>query len=132
MTDENLAKQACIFGVLVSFILLVLGFIMYGDGHLVLALIISVLAAVCTFLSLHFPSFYTRPLNLWLAIGTLIHRIISPVILLFIFFLIITPFAIVSRLFRKNMPYSKYTNQASNWQSPSKPRRGIDTFRDQF
>ena len=56
------------------------------------------------------------PLNkLWFKFGLLIGKIISPLIMGFIFFIVVTPIGIIMRLFRKDLLNLKYNQEKTYW-----------------
>ncbi len=56
------------------------------------------------------------PLNkLWFKFGIFLGKIISPLIMAIIFFLIVTPTGLLMRLFRKDILNLKYSNNKSYW-----------------
>tara|TARA_B100001250_G_scaffold412653_1_gene444470 strand:- start:1215 stop:1640 length:426 start_codon:yes stop_codon:yes gene_type:complete len=73
-------------------------------------------AAVIFFLLAIFWESPLRPLNtLWTKFGNLLHRIISPIIIGIIFFLVITPIGIIMRLMRKDLLNLRINNNASSY-----------------
>jgi len=71
------------------------------------------------------------PLNkLWFKFGLLLGRLISPVIMAFIFFLIVTPTALIMKVARKDSMRKKYDKKAkSYWLKRQYP---ISTMKRQF
>ena len=59
-------------------------------------------AATFLVLALAWPSSLTMPNRLWTRFGLLLHRIVSPVVLMLMFFLVISPYGLLMRLFRKD------------------------------
>lgn len=49
------------------------------------------------------PSFLATPRSIWMKFGVLLHRVISPVVLAGLFFLIVTPYALIMRVFRRDV-----------------------------
>ena len=74
------------------------------------------------------------PLNrLWFRFGELLHRIVSPVALGAIFFGVITPFALVMRLFRRDaLLLRKRSARPSYWVRREPPGPPPDSFGNQF
>ena len=74
------------------------------------------------------------PLNrLWMRLGALLHKIVSPIVLGFMFFLVITPTGWLMRLFRKDPLRLRFDGDAkSYWIERSPPGPPPETFRDQF
>jgi len=57
-----------------------------------------------------------RPLNfVWFKIGLLLHSIINPIIMSILFFIVITPFALIMRLFGKSPININYDNSAKSY-----------------
>ena len=72
-----------------------------------------------------------QPFNkMWALIGYWLGRIISPIILGLIYFILITPVALVTRLFGRDELRLKVGDSQSEWQ----PREPVaaDSFRNQF
>ena len=63
------------------------------------------------------------PLNkIWFKFGIFLGKIVSPLIMGIIFFLIVTPIAILMRLLRKDLLNLKYNNNESYWIKKSGPK----------
>ena len=57
-----------------------------------------------------------RPLNIiWVKFGELLGRIIAPIVMGFIYFLIITPIGLIMRIFGKDFLSIKFSKQNSYW-----------------
>ena len=56
------------------------------------------------------------PLNkLWFKFGILLSKIVSPLVMLTIFFLVITPIGIIMRILKKDLLNLKYNDKISYW-----------------
>ena len=56
------------------------------------------------------------PLNkLWFKIGLFLGKIVSPLVMGFIFFIVVTPIGIIMRLFRKDLLNLKYNQKKTYW-----------------
>jgi hypothetical protein len=63
------------------------------------------------------------PLNkLWFKFGILLGKMISPVIMGVIFFLVVTPIGIIMRIFGKDILNLKYQNTKSYWIEKNGPK----------
>ena len=72
------------------------------------------------------------PLNkLWMNFGLILGRIISPIIMGFIFFLIFTPTGILMRLFGRDELLLKFKNKPSYWIKRNEDIQS-NSFRKQF
>lgn len=74
------------------------------------------------------------PLNrLWSALGELLRRITTPLILGFIFFLVITPLGLLMRLLGKDLLRLRIDPAASSyWITRNPPGPKPESFKDQF
>ena len=70
-----------------------------------------------------FNSKILAPLNkLWFKFGIFLGRIISPIIMGIIFFLIVTPIGLVMRLLRKDILNLKFNNKETYWIEKNGPK----------
>ena len=93
------------------------------------SLIIAILFAVATFLS---PKLLT-PLNkLWYGLGIFLGKIMSPIVLGLIFFLLITPVSLVTRMFGRDELKMKKRNVESYWTNRSLSGPQSDSFKHQY
>ena len=75
-----------------------------------------------------------RPLNwLWFQLGQLLGKIVSPVVLGAIFFLLLTPVALVTRLFgRDELRLKRKASQTTYWLDRAPPGPEPESFKNQF
>jgi hypothetical protein len=81
-------------------------------------------------ITIFYPSVLS-PLNkAWFALSLFLGRIVSPIVLSIIFFVLITPVALVTRLFRRDILLLKQRQVSSYWidKEPIEP----DSFKNQF
>ena len=75
-------------------------------------------------------SIILTPLNrLWFKFGIFLGKIVSPIILGIIFFLVVTPTGLLLRLFGKDVINLKYNNNNSYWIKKTGPK---SKMKDQF
>ena len=67
--------------------------------------------------------------NLWLKLGTLLGRIVSPIVMFLVYFVFITPLAVIIRLFGKDLLRKKFNKSPSYW---IKRGKNIGTMKKQF
>jgi hypothetical protein len=73
------------------------------------------------------------PLNkAWFHLGILIGRVVSPIVVGALFFLLITPTALVTRLFGRDQLRLKRQNVDSYWIDREPPGPALDSFKHQF
>ena len=75
-----------------------------------------------------------KPLNIiWFKFGLLLHRIVNPLVMGFLFFLTITPIALLLRLFGKDPLQRKLDpNAESYWIERTPPGPAPETMKNQF
>jgi hypothetical protein len=74
-----------------------------------------------------------QPLNrLWFHVGLLLGRIVSPIVLGLIYFVIITPIAIIARWAGRDPLRLKKRSVSSHWVVRDPPGPAPDSFRNQF
>ena len=60
-------------------------------------------AATLLLATLAMPGLLTRPNRMWLRFGALLHRIVSPIVLALMFYMVITPIGLLMRLLGKDL-----------------------------
>ena len=89
----------------------------------------AVLFGVCALL---LPAVLS-PLNrLWFALGMLLGKIVSPIVLGLIFFVLLTPVSVVTRLFGRDALLVRKRKTQSYWVDRTPPGPEPDSFRNQF
>ena len=89
-----------------------------GGNIRIWALIISLI-----FLSLGLiNSSILTPLNkIWFKFGILVGKVISPIIMATIFFIVVTPIGLIMRILKKDVLNLKYNSSASYWIEKNEP-----------
>ena len=73
------------------------------------------------------------PLNrLWAGLGLLLGKIVSPIVLGLIFFVVLTPVSVVTRLFGRDALLMKKRDVESYWVDRTPPGPAPDSFKNQF
>ena len=63
------------------------------------------------------------PLNkLWFKFGIFLGKIISPIVMMIIFFMVVTPTGLIMRLFKKDLLNLKFNNNESYWIKKTGPK----------
>ena len=102
------------FGIVFFVVFLLIGLypLTHGENVRIWSLIISCIFLVLGFLN----SSILTPFNLlWFKFGILLGKIISPIIMGFVFFLVVTPIGLIMRLFKKDLLKLKKNNAKSYW-----------------
>ena len=109
------------FGIVfsIAFLLISLYPLINGENLRLWALIISIVFFVLGIIN----SNLLKPLNkLWFKFGLLLGKIISPIIMGMIFFVVVTPIAILMRLLRKDLLNLKFNKNNTYWIKKSGPK----------
>ena len=109
------------FGIVffVVFLLIALYPLTYGGEIRIWSLIISILFLILGLLN----SKILAPLNkIWFKFGILLGKIVSPLIMGIIFFLVVTPIGFIMRLLGKDLLNLKYNKNKSYWIEKNGPK----------
>ena len=112
------------FGIVFSIVFLIIAlFPLINDGNLrIWSLIVS---TIFLFLGL-INSKILNPLNkIWFKFGLILGKIVSPVIMGIIFFLVVTPTALIMRLVGKDLLNLKFNKYKSYWIEKSGPKSNM-------
>ena len=109
------------FGIVffVVFLLIALYPLLNDENIRIWSLIISFI-----FLALGiFNSKILSPLNkVWFKFGILLGKVISPIVMGLVFFLVVTPTGILMKIFRKDLLNLKFNNNKSYWIKKTDPK----------
>lgn len=72
-----------------------------------------------------------RAFSAWMQLGTLLHKLTSPVVLFILFFLVFTPYALLIRLFRHHPNFDR-RQRSSYWEQPDNKNQPDRNFQRQF
>ena len=78
------------------------------------------------------PGVLTPFCNAWMKLGELISKVVSPLVLGVIFFVLITPIALITRLFGRDELRLKRTSTHSYWIKRTAPGPAGESFKNQF
>tara|TARA_B110000914_G_C15388162_1_gene411098 strand:+ start:301 stop:675 length:375 start_codon:yes stop_codon:yes gene_type:complete len=116
------------FGILFFFVFVIVAFYpLLSSGEIKLLFLIPALI----FLVLAFiKPILLRPLNFaWIKLGEILGKVIAPIVMFFLFFLIVTPIGLLVRLFGKDLLKTKFSKDNSYW---IKREKNIGTMKKQF
>ena len=126
--DEIKISSNKSFGIIFSifFLLISLYPLINNENIRYWSLIISVIFLILGLLN----SNLLLPLNkIWFKFGILLGKIISPLIMSIIFFLVVTPIGLIMRMIKKDLLNIKFTNNDSYWIEKTDPK---SKMKDQF
>jgi hypothetical protein len=91
------------------------------------------LTIVLLTIGLFFPGLLRAPARAWLALGALLNRTVSAVVLTIIFVVVITPMGLYTRLFRKDSLQRAFDPTASTyWTDREEPSPRAETLPRQY
>ena len=109
------------FGIVFFIVFLLIGTypLINNESIRIWSLVISLIFLVLGFINSNLLS----PLNkLWFEIGIFLGKIISPIIMGIIFFLVVTPIGLIMRLIGKDVLNLKYSDYRSYWIEKNGPK----------
>jgi hypothetical protein len=99
------------------------------NNFAILASIVSFLFAAVTLVA---PKVLGLLNHAWYELGMLLGKIVRPIVLGVIFFLMITPISLITRLFGRDELKIKKLSVQSYWVDRSPPGPSSDSFKNQF
>ncbi len=90
-------------------------------------------SAIFFLLALLAPGLLATPNRLWFRFGMLLSKLITPLIMGIIFFIVLTPFGLLMRVFSRNPGNSKIEPEAeSYWQPRDENNNPMGSMKNQF
>ena len=121
------------FGVMFGFIFIIIAVIMrLRDNPQNIQLLFLALSFLTFLFSFTRPSLLSTPNKLWMKFSLLLARFVSPIVLGLLFYVLISPLALVLRLFGRDELRLKTKKVASNWQSRQINGYSLDSFKNQY
>ena len=122
MKEYNLPSNKS-FGIVFFLFFLILAVFFYVKNSPIILISILILLSVFFLISGLLQSKILTPLNkIWFKFGILLGKIISPIIMGIIFFLVVTPIGFIMRLIGKDLLNLKYQNIQSYWIKKTGPK----------
>jgi len=123
MKKTNISSNKS-FGIVffIVFILIALYPLLNDESIRLWSLLVSLIFLILGLLN----SKILNPLNnLWYKFGLLLNKVISPLIMGIIFFLIVTPIGILMRILKKDLLNLKYNNKKTYWIEKKGPKSSM-------
>lgn len=121
------------FGLLFSVVAIVAAWYGWGRGFVAAAGLAVLLAGLFLTTALTAPEYLARLNRAWLILGDRLHRVVSPITLGVIFFLLLTPVAWVRRLAGIDPMQRKFDpTRSTYWVNRAGRAIAPSSFRDQF
>lgn len=127
MNDVKISSNKS-FGIVFSVVFFIIAIfpILNNDNIRVWSLVISLIFLVLGLIN----SKLLSPLNkIWFKFGLILSKVVSPIIMGIIFFLVVTPIGILMRILKKDLLNLKYNNKNTYWIKKKEPE---STMKNQF
>ena len=121
MAEEIKTSSNKSFGIVFFIFFLIISIypLIYGEDLRLWSLILSIVFLILGLLN----SKILTPLNsLWFKFGLLLGKIVSPIIMLIIFFFVVTPIGLFMRLIGKDLLRLKFNKNKSYWIEKNEPK----------
>ena len=120
------------FGWFFSAVFAMIGLYSYVQQLKTLATAVTILCFLFVAITFFVPQLLT-PLNrLWYTLGILLGKVTSPIVLGAMFFVLITPIALITRLFGRDELRMRKSFVESYWVDRTPPGTQSDSFKNQF
>lgn len=119
------------FGIVFAIVFAIIAFwpLIWGNN---LRIWSAIIAAVFLFFAFVFPQALT-PLNkVWTKFGLFLHKIVTPLVMGLVFFVVVTPIGLLMRLLGKRTLELKFSEQPSYWIERKPPGPEPESFNNQF
>ena len=121
------------FGVMFGFIFIIIAVIIrLRNNPQNIQLLFLALSFLTFLISFTRPSLLSTPNKLWMKFSLLLARFVSPIVLGVLFYVLISPLALVLRLFGRDELRLKTKKVATNWQSRQINGYSLDSFKNQY
>jgi Saxitoxin biosynthesis operon protein SxtJ len=121
------------FGVMFGFIFIIIAvFIRLRGNPQNIQLLFLALSFLTFLLSFTRPSLLSALNKFWMKFSLMLARFVSPIVLGVLFYVLISPLALVLRLFGRDELRLKTKKVATNWQSRQINGYSLDSFKNQY
>ena len=102
------------FGILFFIVFLIIGLwpLYHSDPIRLWSIIVAVIFLILGLLNSRILSPFNKA---WMKFGELLGKIIAPIVMLTVFFVILTPLSLVVRIFKKDLLNLKFSKEKSYW-----------------
>ena len=120
------------FGYFCMFIFGVGGIYLYDGVMTIILYVLSALFGITLLVTLTKPSLLLPFNKGWMWIGYLLGRVVSPIVLGAIFFFLITPIALIFKIYGRDELFLKLSKTQSHWRKRSPIGPDAKSFKNQF
>ena len=120
------------FGILFFIIFLIISVYSYSSFSFLASCILVILTIIIGMITLLNPNILQPFNNAWMSLGLMLNKIISPIIMGFIFFFLITPISLFGYCFGRDELRLKKSNKKSYWLDRKDIKTNKFSFYKQF
>ena len=121
------------FGVMFGVIFLLATAYLVAKDKSTFAQLFTFVASVTTFVvAFKAPTMLTKPNLYWMKFSLLLARVVSPIVLGVLFFVLISPLAIVLRIFGRDQLLLKRQESFSLWKIRNSKGYSLESFKNQY
>ena len=132
MNDKVQLPSNFRFGIFFTFIFLIISIYFLYNNNFNFFLLFVLLATFFFILSIMKP-ILLLPLNkLWMQLGFILGFIVRPLVLGFIFFIILSPIALILKFFNRDELNLKMSNKFTYWKEKEKLSSNKEDFKNQY
>ena len=116
------------FGILFSIVFFLISVwpLLAGENIRIWSLVISIIFLILGLLN----SKFLGPLNnSWIKLGEILGRVIAPIVMAIVYFIVLTPLSLLIKLFGKDLLQVKFSNANSYW---IKRKKNVGSMKKQF
>lgn len=135
MAFSSVAKSASdkSFGLLFALIFSLIGiYSIYKSWYWIAEVTLFITSALCFIVALTAPNLLSPFNKAWLMLGLLLGKIANPIVLGAIFFILITPVAVISRYLGRDQLRLRMQNVDSYWVKRESIGLDAESFKNQF
>ena len=129
---KDFEKQSKHFGLLLSIFFFILAVYLIFNKSIFLGQFLLILSGTFFLVSIAIPKSLSRITKLWLRFGDILGGVVSPITLGLIFFILIAPIGMLTRLFGRDELLLKKKNKKSYWLARQKTDDKFNSFERQF
>jgi hypothetical protein len=121
-----------IFGWFFSCVSVIFSLYSYWQEYIVIAIALAVISLLFIYATIFRPQTLTPINQIWYKFGIFLGKIISPIVLGIIFFAIITPISLITRLFGRDELKIKKISVQTYWINRISSGSQSDSFKNQY
>ena len=119
-------KQLKNFGIVVGTILLIIGIWIFFKSGSIFSYIFGIAGLILIIGGLIFPKNLLKIYKFWMGIAFALGWLVSRIILVFLFYIIVTPIGLIARLFNKKFMDIDYKQKGDSYWIPKSKSHNID------